>query len=412
MDKFRILLVNGGEEVKYVLLRTFEEGHIEVDIDLYNNVDDTLEVMVSGLHSVCVIRSRVDNLETALTITADAKEAGLRIPIIVLMDLASTQHEQELINSGAIAAIPWDGTQNEMLRNVVRMAMIMQETEEKVRRSNNRLAQDLLTTQDMRERAESINIQYVELAEEYALAKDELEKLNQEKNKFFSIIAHDLKSPFTSLLGFTGILDELAGNLSSDKVKEYSSHIHESATRVFKLLENLLHWSMLQMDRVEQKPSIIDLHALAGNTLDVLGSVAQQKAIALKQDTQNLHAFANAHMVDTVIRNLVNNAIKFTPEGGMVSIDAIQEDGVIVVSVKDTGIGMDKEKISKLFKLSESVTTNGTGGETGTGLGLILCKELVERNGGQIWVESTPDHGSRFAFTLPASDEQLPLVAE
>ena len=404
MERLNILLATGGDGVKSALLDSFRDEDIEVAIDAVQNVEDALEAMVTSGHDVCVIRSMAADLDTALSIASDAKEAGLRIPIVVLMDLTQNEHERALISSGAIAAIPWDGSQNAMLRNIVRLAMTMRKTEEKLRESNDRLVNDLVTNQDMRERAEEMNAQYVELAEDYAQAKERLEDLNQEKNKFFSIIAHDLKSPFTSLLGFTGILDNLSDNLPPEKVKEYASSIHKSATHVFKLLENLLEWARLQMDRVEQAPELIDLTEIAGRTLEVLGPVAADKGLEILEETNGAQAFADPHMVDATIRNLVNNAIKFTPGGGKITIAAKSNDKSVMVTITDTGVGMKPEVIDKLFLVSESVTTPGTGGEKGTGLGLILCKEMVERNGGEIWVESEVGKGSTFCFTLPVSE--------
>lgn len=237
-----------------------------------------------------------------------------------------------------------------------------------------------------------------------AAQKKELEELNQEKDKFFSIIAHDLRAPFGALLGFTTILDMSSENSSRKEIKSHAANIHKSATHVFRLLENLLEWSALQMEGVDYNPSVVDLHEIVEKTRNVLSPVAAGKGIKITENMNCFKVYADQHMLDAVIRNLVNNAIKFTSEGGKITAKAKQGNGLVTVSICDTGVGMDQIILDKLFKLSESITTKGTKGETGTGLGLILCKDLVERNGGRIWAESEVGRGSTFSFTLPISE--------
>jgi len=408
MDSARILLAGGGAEANAALREAFDDDGFTIELVHTSSTDETLTELVSQPFQLCVVRGQSDAPEFALEICEGAKESGVRIPMVVLMDLVSRQSENEFLNAGAMAAMPWDGSQGAMLRNLVRMTVMLRSTEENLRTSNDRLVQEMITIQDERERAEGMNAQYVELAENYAIAKEELEKLNQEKNKFFSIIAHDLRSPFTSLLGFTALLEQRADKLSPDKVKEYAETINDSATRVFKLLENLLEWSRLQMDRIEFEPRDVQLADIAGKTIEVMSPVAADKNITLTEGIQAPQAFADPYMIDAVIRNLVNNAIKFTPDGGAVTIAYdITPEGMARVSVKDTGVGMDADKLSKLFHLAENVTTAGTEGEKGTGLGLLLCEDLVERNGGKLHIESELGKGSTFSFTLPlkAPDE-------
>ena len=402
MTSARILLSGGGVETEHALCEAFDGEGVGIEIEHAVDLEETLTALVGSKFQLCVIRGHADEPQYALDICEGAKEAGVRIPIIVLMDIASRHSENEFLNAGALAAMPWDGSQDAMLRNFVRLTVVLRDSEESLRRTNDRLVQEMLTIQDERERAEAMGAQYIELAENYALAKEELEKLNQEKNKFFSIIAHDLRSPFTSLLGFTALLEQRAEQLSPDKVKDYAETINASATRVFKLLENLLEWSRLQMDRVEFTPSDTDLSDITGKTLEVLGPVAAEKNINLSEDGTAPHAYADPHMVDAIIRNLVNNAIKFTPSGGAITIGYDTDTpGMARIKVTDTGVGMEQATITKIFNLSDNVTTAGTDGEKGTGIGLLLCKELAERNGGRLHIDSTPGEGSTFSFTLP-----------
>ena len=158
----------------------------------------------------------------------------------------------------------------------------------------------------------------------------------------------------------------------------------------------------MQMERVDPQPDFITLNDIAKKTVDVLGPVAAEKGLTLSETGEALKAYADPNMVDTVIRNLVNNAIKFTPEGGTITIAyEMTETGKAKVSVKDTGVGMSASVAKTIFSLADNVTTRGTNGEKGTGLGLTLCKELVELNGGRIELESEPNKGSTFSFTLP-----------
>jgi len=409
MDSPKILLAGGGPETLTALQNAFATGGINVEIEHTTDDESTLVALACQKFQICVVRGTPDQPDFVMSVCQGAKEAGMRVPITVLMDIASPEYEKIFIDAGALAAIPWDGSQHAMLRNFVRLAVTLRQSEENLRKTNDRVVQEMITIQDERDRAESLGAQYVELVENYAMATEELENLNQQKNKFFSIIAHDLRSPFTSLLGFTALLEKRSATLTPDKVQSYAKTINGSAKRVFKLLENLLEWSRLQMDRVDMEPRDFFLADVAAKTLEVLEPVAQEKSLSLETSGEPNHAFADPYMIDAVIRNLVNNAIKFTPGGGTITIHYdIQNDHFTRVSVTDTGVGMDPQKLQKLFDMSSNVTTSGTNGEHGTGLGLLLCKDLVERNGGKISVESEPGAGSTFSFTLPRNAPETP----
>lgn len=403
MEMARILLAGGGENTEAALRRAFDQGAHAVEIVHASDADEALMALVAERFQLCLVRALDGAPDFAATICADAKEAGVRVPIVVLMDVANPDTESALLAAGALAAMPWDGSQDAMLRNLINLTLGLRQSEENLRQSNDRLVSEMRTLQDERERAEAVNVQYVELAENYALATEELEKLNQEKNKFFSIIAHDLRSPFTALLGFSGLLVERADKMDAAKIKDFATHINEAGNRVFKLLENLLEWSRLQMDRVQTEPQMFRVGDVAGKTIEVLGPVAAEKNITLTERGAAPEVYADPNMIDAVIRNLVNNAIKFTPNGGAITIAYERDEAASVarIVVIDNGIGMSADTAAKLFNIAENVSTQGTAGEAGTGLGLLLCKELVERNAGRIGVESTPGEGSTFNFTLP-----------
>ncbi|MCD4834708.1 MAG: hybrid sensor histidine kinase/response regulator [Bacteroidales bacterium] len=235
----------------------------------------------------------------------------------------------------------------------------------------------------------------------------EIKLLNATKDKFFSIIAHDLKSPFTALLGFSNLLLESHATIDDEERETYIKFINDGSIKTFKLLENLLTWAQSQSGRIEFTPEKINIETLINEIILLLTETAENKEIKLIANTDNsLFVNADKNMIDTVIRNLISNAIKFTPKGGDITIKShtITDNNnqkFAEISVKDSGVGIPPEIQSKLFKITENISTKGTEEEAGTGLGLILCKEFVEKHGGKIWVESEVKKGSKFIFTIP-----------
>ena len=230
------------------------------------------------------------------------------------------------------------------------------------------------------------------------------EKLKQEvyvKNRFFSIIAHDLRSPFHTLLGFTQLISQNANIFNKEELVECAMNIHEQGSRVFELLQNLLEWSHLQMEGGKQEPIRIQLTELTQEIITILNITALEKDISLVNNIDSEFAFADPNMVRTVILNLITNSIKFSRAGGSVIVSAINNENMVQVNVTDTGVGMSEDQVKKVFSLDHKVSTIGTAGERGTGLGIPLCKEMIERNKGEIWVDSTIGEGAIFHFTLP-----------
>ncbi len=247
------------------------------------------------------------------------------------------------------------------------------------------------------------------LVEELSATKEILERINSEKDKFFSIIAHDLKSPFSGFLGITKMMSENINEFTLQDLQKISSSMQTSAVNLYKLLENLLEWASMQRGLVSFNPENCNLLFLIKQIISVQTEVAKQKQIEfINVATENDNVFADVPMLNTILRNLVSNAIKFTPRGGKIEIGTIPHthflefvsDGDICIFVKDSGIGMPIDMIEKLFKLDEKVSRPGTENEPSSGLGLLLCKEFVEKHGGKIWVESQVEVGSTFYFTL------------
>ncbi len=243
---------------------------------------------------------------------------------------------------------------------------------------------------------------------EQALIQSEasLRESNKTKDKFFSILAHDLISPFNTMMGFSKLLVHNFDNFDVQKQKKFIGIINHDVENTYKLLENLLLWSRAQSGTIDFNPEKENLYLLIGETFSLLSQQAENKEVILISGvSEDVYVDVDKNMLLTILRNLISNAIKFTPKGGEITVstqlitDKNQQE-YTQISVKDTGMGISKEKIIQLFKISENVSTKGTEGEEGTGLGLILCKEFVEKHGGKIWVESEVGQGSEFTFTI------------
>jgi len=227
----------------------------------------------------------------------------------------------------------------------------------------------------------------------------ELAELNASKDKFFSIIAHDLRGPFSGFLGLTQMMEN--DDMALEQMKQLSKLMHSSAENLFKLLENLLTWASVQKGTIEFNPKKYFLSAILNESIDVLYDFAKQKDIKIiNQTPQNLEVTVDYIMLNTIIRNLISNAVKFSNRGGKVIIGAEEKNDQVLIYVKDNGVGMDEKMRNDVFKIDKKTTRKGTEKELSTGLGLLLCKEFIEKHHGKIWIESEVDKGSTFYFTL------------
>jgi len=233
-------------------------------------------------------------------------------------------------------------------------------------------------------------------------SEQELRLLNVSKNKFFSIIAHDLKNPLHTILGYSHLLNKDYNLFNENERRKFAADIYQSTNNIFRLLQNLLEWSRSQTGNLNFSPVVVEYQRILNNSLSVLRSIAEQKNIVIKTaNDPKLKIFADPSMIETVLRNLVNNAIKFTPEGGQIEVSAQKVNDQILISVSDTGIGISEEETQNLFRIDSKVKRKGTNNEDGSGLGLILCHEFIEKHNGKIWVESTVGKGSEFIFSIP-----------
>ena len=229
----------------------------------------------------------------------------------------------------------------------------------------------------------------------------ELDTLNRQKSLLFSIIGHDLRNPFQALLGLSEVLGRAVAARDLASIERKAKGIHAAATQAYNLLESLFSWASLQMDTTTVALTDVDLDAVFSEVMRGATEAAADKGLDLASSGERVVVRAQRDMLATVLRNLVSNAVKFTLPGGTVTLDARSDGAEVEISVSDTGVGMPPGKIDDLFRLDRRTTTNGTAGERGSGLGLLLCRDLVERQGAMLAVTSVMDRGTTFRFRLP-----------
>ncbi|MFA5328681.1 MAG: two-component regulator propeller domain-containing protein [Prolixibacteraceae bacterium] len=233
---------------------------------------------------------------------------------------------------------------------------------------------------------------------------DQLKDLNSTRDKLFSIISHDLRSPFNTILGFEELLLDNYSELSDEERKDMISQLYKTSNQTYDLVENMLNWARIQTRNIKYAPKKFDLYEFFERKFDLYQKIAENKGITLQNSlAKKLIVYADANFLETILRNLINNAIKFTPTGGNIRISSEPGENSVIISVADSGVGMTQNQIDSLFYIDKNKSTSGTNGENGSGLGLILCKEFVEEYNGTIAVKSEPGKGSTFSFTVPVT---------
>lgn len=233
----------------------------------------------------------------------------------------------------------------------------------------------------------------------------ELKEINSSKDRFISILSHDLRSPFNALMGFADLLVEETADKNIPEIRHYSRMVQQISRGAFQLLENLLTWSRLQMGTIPFQPATLELYNEVSSVTDTMIAIASRKSIRIRNLVNaDARVMADSNMLQAVLRNLISNAVKFTKSEGCIEIRSEAKNGFQLIRVSDNGVGVSKEISEKLFKEADGmVSTSGTDNEKGHGLGLLLCRYMIEKTGGTIWLESTSDNGSTFAFTLPVA---------
>ncbi len=238
--------------------------------------------------------------------------------------------------------------------------------------------------------------------EKIKIQSEQIKEVFETKTRLFSIIAHDLKNPFNSLIGFSGLLLESSEKKDFDNIYKYSHIIHETSEKTFRLLNNLLDWSLLESNKITLSLKEVNFKNLIQENIEFMADFAKQKNIHLISDVQSdIFLIVDGNMLHTVLRNLISNAVKFTPENGVVEVKTIDKTDTVEVLVTDSGVGIDNDTLEKIFNTNTGFSTKGTNNETGTGLGLLLCQNFIKLHHGEIWVKSELQKGTTFGFSIP-----------
>ena len=326
-----------------------------------------------------ILMPQVNGIETCKAIKSD--ESIKHIPVIFLTALNDSSYIIEAFKSGGVDYITKPFNNTELLVRV-KSHIDLKKALEANRENITKL------TQANRELNE---------------ARQLLTDLNNAKDKFFSIIAHDLRNPFQGLFKMTEFILKEKKNLSEEEIFSMLADIHSSADKLNRLLENLLTWSRIQLGKLTVNPESHNLYQIIDFCIQLFLDNAKQKNISITNNVpKDITIFADASMVNTVFRNLLSNAIKFTNILGSITINAELQGRNVVITVTDTGIGMSRNEVENIFRIDAKQLKSGTNGEIGTGIGLVLCKELVESNFGSISISSKLDHGTTFKVTLPS----------
>jgi len=278
-------------------------------------------------------------------------------------------------------------------QNLVRDKRLL---EEKIRERTTEIARKNISLEEQKEEIVTAN-------EVLMKQKDELNELNAMKDTFFSILAHDLKNPFSSLYSLSGLVVQNFQNMDEDEQLTALKKIEDSTKLIYNLLDNLLTWSQSQRGDIDYQPGKFLLSNLVNTNINLHKVSAENKGVRFNSGVSGeLYAYGDREMISTVLRNLINNAVKYSRKGGVIDVNVTEKDDKLEVVVADQGVGMSMENTEKIFRIDAKVKSPGTQGEKGTGLGLILCKDFVEINKGQIWCKSEEGSGSTFHFTIPA----------
>lgn len=393
-EKPKILYVDDEDNNLIVFKSSFRRYY---DVYTATSAPEGLKITQENDISVIITDQRMPGM-TGIEFLKQLPEDLLAIRMI-LTGFSDVSAIIEAINSGKVYRYitkPWDKDELKMTidnaLDALKLKKSNQELVKELKEINEQLEQKVIErTSELEKALEEINHQ-----------KGELEELNATKDKFFSIIAHDLRSPISALAGFSEMLANNGKHLSPEKVTEYSTELNKSIKNALTLIENLLTWASSQMNKIHHDPSDVNISELTESIISQLSTAASNKKINLEKDlTPGLKVYADQDHLKLVLRNLISNAIKFTEENGKVTVSTKSvSPSKVEITVADSGIGMSLEKLTTLFNVGDTQSTKGTAGEKGTGLGLILSKEFVEKNNGSIEVASLKGMGTTFTVTL------------
>lgn len=410
MHHFQILLVSGSPCIRDALQNAFKGEAVIIDIEDVDECDVALEALVGGRHDICFVLSRNDAPELAYSIILNAHEAGLKTPIIVLTDPDAPPNPYNFVAAGAIAEFSLGASQHESLSAVTRLALTLRNTERKLRRTNDRLIKDIFTLQDARERAEALAVQYVEMAENYELAKVQAERASEAKTEFLAHMSHELLTPLNAIIGFSETMKQkIFGPIGSAKYEGYIHDIGASGHHLFDLIKDMLDISAIEANKMGLHETNIDIATLVGESVRYVQNRADLKGVTIQTavDVDPDMIFADERRMKQILINLLTNAVKFTPSQGTVTLQAQTmplddpNGGGLAFSIIDNGIGMSEADIAKALEHFGQVRRGEVSEHEGVGLGLTLTRELTELHGGTFAIASVPNEGTTVTVSFP-----------
>ena len=411
----KVKIVYADTMIKGIAERKKIKEKIEIlkSIAIFSELDNTiLKQMASSLINVQIEKNeevfhKGDRLDAMYIIVSGSVLVHDGEHIFTQFGERDFFGEYSLIDSSVRSATVTANDKTHLLRlNQEDFSRIIEDNVEVAKAVLKALIKRLRNNNILEERLTTTSIKIEKQHDELDKQKKELEELNATKDKFFTIIAHDLKNPFNTVIGLTELLMERYDTYDNTKRKEFICQIYKFSNNVFNLLEDLLQWAKSQTGRMEVNLEKVDIFELVYENTSLVEDKAIEKGIEIRSEVKiGMFASIDRNMISTVLRNLISNAIKFTKRGGEIVIKAKEVDKFIEIGVSDTGVGIPESELIKIFRIDSNLSTMGTDEEPGTGLGLIISKEFVEKNAGTINVVSTERVGSTFKFTVPVHND-------
>lgn len=394
-----ILVVDDMPENLRLLLSIL--SHSGYNVRLASNGTMALKSLSVALPDLILLDIKMPDMsgyEVCKRLQADARTRG--IPVIFISALNDLEDKVHGFAVGGVDYITKPLEAQEVLARI--------QTHLKLRSLQQSLLQEIHRRTQAEDDLRGLNQQLQAANQELHTLNAELHAANMSKDTFFSILAHDLRAPFTGLLTLTDVLAHDIQHFSKEQIQQKLRTLHAASENVYELLTDLLTWSKLQRGVLEYQPTAFSLGELIEHSLHILAAEAGRKKIRFRDEIPgDVEVYGDHNMVSTILRNLLSNALKFTPPEGRIAVVCQRVGGDVEIAVRDSGIGIPDDLRERLFRIDQRVSRTGTAGEPGTGLGLILCKELVERNHGRIYVESQVGQGTAFTFTLPLVSSTL-----
>ena len=393
----KILLVEDNPGDVYLIQELLRTSGLRFSVERASSLAEAIKMKGSQDFDVVLLDLGLPD-SFGLETLRKFQHTKIKAPVIVLTGL----DDEEI----AIATVK-EGAQDYLIKSNLTGDTIMRSIRYGIERK--KLFSELAVAKEALQKLnEELDEKVQERTHELEIYTAELKELNATKDKFFGIIAHDLKNPLSSLIGASELLINYVNQLDKDNILNISMLLHGSAQQGYALLENLLEWSMTQTGKLEFSSQKMILNEVIKDTISIFKTQATNKNVDLQCKINGiLEAEFDKNLISSVLRNLLSNAIKFTPKNGKVLVQAHKVGENIEICVKDTGIGIPENIGNNIFRIDVKYTREGTEQEKGTGLGLLLCREFIERHGGKIWVESKLGEGSEFKFTLPLKSPVL-----